>query len=574
MDTPSPGLASWRLSLRSRLCAVAAFLVFAALVWYLLVGTPGGPHTDEIARMIELGRSHTAFSAFERWWLLVSGNGLWLLAAAVAVQLACVLLVYSLASSVTRSVAVPAIAGVLALVSPFPQEWVSSPSGLSDSITALAMLVMFGAVLLPIGDARLRNGASFAAVLVSGWPIAAVAVVAAALRNVVGTWLLVAGATALAVRVAVGLPPSALVGHVGATGPYALTALRALVFCVAAAPAVVFAATRSRAKWLKKCPAPEYGSLLAALVLAIAAGFLFSAPVASFCAEMAVLLVGVRVAARSASHPMARNGLVLAAAGVFAVSCFAWADAGRTNDSPTVAQDRGVVQGIPVSDELVLVDHGDSTYSRRYSKDVLSYLAGHAVDVRFSAQPPGAITGAVLDAGPRGLQRIDPALRAVLAVEKSRERVVDDIYANSKLGQINDNSPQGTPSGLGVVPSMSVPGPRGAIGSIIVLSGFTYSFHDVAVKPGQRLVYLVAKALQAGTAARATVTIDAHGKSMEVQDDVLPAPSWGSPDWRYRSIALPVKVPSHVTITFAASSPSGRNVGDWIAYGAPAIVAP
>jgi hypothetical protein len=35
---------------------------------------------------------------------------------------------------------------------------------------------------------------------------------------------------------------------------------------------------------------------------------------------------------------------------------------------------------------------------------------------------------------------------------------------------------------------------------------------------------------------------------------------------------LPVAVPSFVTIRFAASSPSGRNIGDWVAYGAPAIV--
>lgn len=572
METRSPVLDSWRLNLRGQLGAVAVCLVLAALVWFAAVGTTTAVRVDDLVRMIELGRPHSVLSFVERWWLGNSG-AVWVSPAIAALQICCIVLTAGFAWALTRSLALAAAVGILALVSPFPERWFGTPSGLADGVTVTALLVVFGTLLLTGGDSRLRNAAAFAAVLVSGWAFAPLIAIAIVLRNSAALWLLVAGVAALVVRAGTGYPLWALGGHATLAGPYVVVALRASVVCAAAIPAIIYAATGPAAKWIRRGTRPQRALVLAAVVLVLTAGFLASAPAACFSAEAAIVLVGSSVAARRAGVASVRNAWLAASAALFVLSCIARVQPAPVDESPSVADDRATLRTIASAPSIVLVDRGDPISRARYSKDVLAFLAGRPVDVHYQPQPPFVVAQPVLEAGPRGLQRIDESLRSVLAFEGSRTHVVDDIGARSQDGRINDRSPQGTPSGLGVVPSMTLPGPHGAIGSIVVLSRFTYTFERVRVRPGQRLVYLVAKALPTGSAAEATVTIDIPGRSpLTVQDEVAPAPAWGSLRWEYRSVVLPVKVPSFVTIRFAASSPSGRNIGDWVAYGAPAIV--
>ncbi|MDB5092015.1 MAG: hypothetical protein JWO85_116 [Candidatus Eremiobacteraeota bacterium] len=571
METRSRVLASWRFNLRGQFGAVAVCLVLAALVWFAAVGTTNAARVDDLVRMIELGRPHSVLSFVERWWLGTSDAG-WVSLAIAALQICCIVLCAGFAWALTRSVALGAAVGALALVSPFPEQWLGTPSGLADGVTVTALLVVFGTLLLG-GDSRLRNAAAFAAVLVSGWPLAPLAAVAIVLRNSAGWWLVVAGVSALGVRAALGYPLWALGGHATLFGPYVVVALRGLVLCAAAIPAIIYAVRGPAARWIRRGTRAQRALLLAALVLVLTAGFLASAPAACFCAEAGILLVAMSVAAPRAGIASVRNACLVVSAVFVVVSVTVRMQPAAADNSPSVAQDRATLRAIAGAPAIVLVDHGDTLYRARYSKDVLAFLAGHALDVRYEKQPPSVVAGPVIEAGPSGLQRIDESLRAMLAFEGSRAHVVDDIAARSRDGRINDRTPQGTPSGLGVVPSMTLPGPHGAIGSIVVLSTFTYTFDRVRVRPGQRLVYLVAKALPTGTAAGATVTIDVPGRSpLTVQDEVAPAPPWGSLRWEYRSVVLPVAAPSFVNIRFAASSPSGRNIGDWVAYGAPAIV--
>jgi hypothetical protein len=106
-----------------------------------------------------------------------------------------------------------------------------------------------------------------------------------------------------------------------------------------------------------------------------------------------------------------------------------------------------------------------------------------------------------------------------------------------------------------------------------VVSGFSETFEHVPVRPGERLVYLIAKAQPTGNDARGTVTLERPGAPPVVlADDLPPSPRFGALDWRLRSVPIPVTAPAEVRLRFAASSPSGVDIGDWVAFAAPVIV--
>ncbi|HEV2642175.1 MAG TPA: hypothetical protein VGT98_05690, partial [Candidatus Elarobacter sp.] len=314
---------------------------------------------------------------------------------------------------------------------------------------------------------------------------------------------------------------------------------------------------------------------LAALVLGVAGTFLADGSAAVFAACAALVFVAGLIVADHDSTPV-RIGALAFAVVVATAGAVNRAQHPPPDDAALVAGERESVRdAVAVNGSLTVVDRGDTTVPRRFPPVLLTYLAGRPVGVRYAVQPPATVPGGVVEATAHGLVRIDPSLRAVRALDDARRGLRYDLYEHRLDGKINFRHPEQTPSGLGVIPSFPLAGPNGQIPTITVLSGYTWTFDNVVVRPRSSLVFVATKVFPVGMDVRGTVTVTFAGRRPIVTEtDLPPADPSGVPFWRFRSIPLDPPRTTVARIVFAATSPSGTALGDWASFGLPSVVGP
>ena len=574
MKPVSGRLAADRLGLN--FTTVVVVVGSAAAAWLAGVSAPTTEREADLERFAEIARTGPLASLLT-WWSAFSAEP-WHVGVLVgAAQIGCCLGVAYFAWRYARSTAVALIAGLVTVASPFPRHWVTLPSGLVDTIASAAMLVVLTAVLDLRTARRTRiaviSAAAFVGVLVSGWAALPLVVIAVVLRDAMALPLAIAILAALGGRLTLGIPADAIAGHWSTYSPHAVGALRALVATVVVTPVLVFAITHRRFEISLLRERTKWAVLAASGALFLTCGFLVSDWASLFSGQLAVTLVAIAVARRDAST---QDALVRITLGAAAAAAIVAGFAVRLQPLPADdlalrTRERALVRSVGPS--FVVVDHGDATIRVRYGPSHLAFLAGRPVDVRYGERPPLHSNVPVLDANADGLLRIDDVLRRIALLEHARRNVRFDIMASSTTGVLSSRVPQSTPNGLGVIPRIAEAGPNGLIDSIVTLSGFSDTFENVRAYPGDRLVYLVAKALDVGNEARGTAVIEIPGRpALIINDDLPPARPHGSLAWQYRDVPLPVREPTSLRIRFTASSPSGANFGDWVAFAGPAVV--
>ena len=561
---------------RWRSTAAIVGLVVVSLAWYSAARASAGQRVDDLAQLAHMTHAGSVLAAVASWWIAFCDDGARMNAALVALQTACVAAAAAAAWMWTRSPAVSVVVALVALSSPFPGGWLDRPIGGVDGVTALTMIAVFAT-----GAAASRRAAAlqcvgvFVAVLFSGWPALAVLAFAIVRRGSTAVRLALAVATALVVRLIIGIPPAHVLGSFAAPETRAVELLRCTVIILFAIPAIVYLLTRPPVARRLRADVEALGpdtvaGAAAVLVLVPSATFARSgAFVAAYVGELAIVLAIASAVRRAPALQVLRAALALAT--VLVVTGVA-ARLGHpvADDSARVANDRSVVRALGDATSVVIVQDESP---RRYTPSLLSYYAGHDVRAEYVTQTPAAIAGPVLFASAGGLNRIDGAAHAVQAAADARRRMTYDMYAHRSEGIINDRTPQGTPSKLGVIAEMPLPGPFGEVPTMTVVAAFSYTFDRVPVQAGSRLVYLAAKVFPVGERMRATVSIQvAGGARVEQHDDLPPAPPAGPLSWQFRSIAIPATRRTTARIVFAAASPNDKNVGDWAAFGSPMIV--
>ncbi len=294
---------------------------------------------------------------------------------------------------------------------------------------------------------------------------------------------------------------------------------------------------------------------------------------ALFCAQVAITLAAAAVAGRIGFDPApSREASAAIAVGILMVGWLLRPAAFPPDDAAAIARDAALVR--TAGDRFVLVDQGRAALRARYSPQALERLAGRPVDVTYADVAPRRPVEPVLEPFPAGLARIDDEIRRIATLDALRSRMRFDVLAAAGSGVLNSRRVAATPSGLGVIPQLPLLGPSGNLSAMVVLSGFTITFPQVNLRPGDRLAYAIAKALPIGNIARGAAVVDIPGRpELRVVDDLPPAPESGPLPWRLHVIALPVTAPVRASIRFEASSPSGNSTGDWVAFGEPAVVA-
>lgn len=550
---------SWQASGVAALATVLVTLAFAILAAPVRLA--------DVARLDAFGHGTSPAARLARGLVELAAHPDALHVVVAVAQAGCVVAVALAAWRISGSGGGAAVAALVIAASPLAAAWLGQATGVIDAIACGLLALALGG-LFTTANERLRDTAAGGSVLFAGFPAVAVAAAGVALRGRGAALLIAAAAAALLLRFAAGVPANQLLGDLDLHGARALVALRLLVFAVASVPALLFLFTRRFARrWSP--PRSDLAVAAAAAALALVAGFAARPAVPLFGAEIALVLLAARHAVRLAADRRA-GAAALAVAGLLVVGgAVAWP---RAASSGNAERDRAAVLSAGRSATITIAGAGDAA-RERYSPQVIAFLAGRPVDVRYEARVAPAHTGPVFVVTAHGLERIDSQLHVLDALGKARAAMRYDLLAHAASGRINDTAPRSTPSGRGVIPSMAVAGPSGTVGSIVVLSGFSWTFERVPVRPGDRLVYAVAKATEVGFAAGAAVTIEIPGRQpVTVTDEAPPETAPGLPDWRLRSVALPLRGPAQVRIRFAASSPSGRNLADWVAFAEPAIV--
>ena len=557
-----------------RATAAAVALIALSLAWYSGTWSTAGQRVEDYAQLDHLARSGNVLAGIAAWWLAFCDNVLRMDVVVALLQAALVAAVAGAAWAWTRSAAASAVVALIALASPFPGYWLDRPIGAADALTAIAMIALLGGIDSDRRGQAVRCAGAFLAVLISGWPAFAVVAYALVMRGRSAAPLLLAVAAALAARLAIGFPLDRAVGSLHANSPNAVAVLRFAVFIAFAIPALLYLVTApSAARYVGAVRAALGRRAFAAVALAVVligvAGFARpGAATAAYVAELAIVLA---VAAAIVNAPAAwRRTAAGIAAIVFVAACAGRVDHRTQNDDARVANDRRVMRTVAGATSFVFVQ--DPAASQHYPPSLLAYYAGRDVHPVLADKVPDPVHGPVVVAYSGGLNRVDDAARAVHALATARGRTSFDLYAHSAEGRINDRTHQPTPSGLGVISTLPLPGPYGPVSSIIVLGTFTYTFDRVPVGPGSRLVYAAAKVIPVGDVVRATVQIEVDGRRIEQHDDLPAAPADGSLSWQFRSVAVPATRRTTARIVFAATSPTGNGLGNWAAFGSPAIV--
>ena len=566
------------VTLRWRSRDVIAGATLIAIAWYASFSAGADVRLLDFARLAQAQSNGGFVGALARWWLSVCADP-WRPDLIIGlVQAACIPVVLILVVRRTASLAVAVATAAVLLAFALPAHWLGRPLGVGPAFAVLGSVIVFAGYAG--GGVRARPEmliASFVAALSAGWPIVPVAVLALLRRNRMTAGLAVAAALGVAVRMLLGVRASDAAGAWSASESHALLGLRLIFWAVVLTPALLFVVTRPViAQWLARVARASTlpALVLAAAVLGVAGTFLADGSAAVFAACAAVVLVaGLSVANRDSA--VIRIGALAFAVVVVSTGVVYRAQHQPPDDAEFVAgEQRSVREAAAGNGSLIVVDRSGENAQRRFPPFLLSYLAGRSVGVRYLTQPPPDAPGGVFEATPHGLVRIDSSIRALHALDDARRTMRFDLYAHRLDGKINSQRHEGTPSGLGVIPTFDVAGPDRKVPTITVLSGYAWSFERVAVSPNSSLVFVATKVFPVGHPARGTVTITYQGERPRAFDtDLPPADPSGIATWRFRSIPLNPPRATFATIAFSASSPSGYNIGDWVSFGAPSIVA-
>jgi hypothetical protein len=563
--------------LRRRSAAVLALLTVVAIAWNAALSDAPQARLSDFARLSELERSRTVLAPLAALWSDFCSSAWRMQAVEALVQLAAVGVVAWAVRTRSASTAATAIAGILLAVSSLPAHWLGRPLGILDCIALLALAFVFAEL-----GGRMHRAALLAtciATAAGGWPFIPLLAVAAVRRDRAALQALGAGVIGLFFRVLAGTPQPAELFGVNPSADAVLRGVKLLIAAAVLAPAVVFALTRAHVRsalnrWIAAAQA-DAPLVAAALVLLVSAAVLQQRALAVFAAESAALIgfapIGGVLAKRFSG---VRYGVVALAAAIACAGFAVRVIPHPADDALRIAHDRRVLRA-PVTGNgspVIVVDHGNAALRERYPAYVLSYLAGRPLDVRYAETVPATGDAVVFDAQAGGIERVDRNLKALRALSAARCTVRFDFLAHA--GTINQDVHVETPSGKGVIPNWEVATPAGPLSTLTVLSPFTYRFERVPVRRGDRLVYAVAKAMPSGNAMRGSVRIEIPGRPARVVDDELqPAdPTLGSREWHYRSIPLDVQRDTTVRVVFAALTTTSQNLGDWAAFGSPAVV--
>ncbi|HEX3551348.1 MAG TPA: hypothetical protein VHT53_13270 [Candidatus Elarobacter sp.] len=558
---------------------MVAILVLAA-IWWSGAWSTTGQRVEEYAQLRQLAGAHDVLGSLAGWWSAFASDPVRLEAVGLTAQVACIAAAIAAAWVIGGSLTLAGAAGIVLLTSPFPAAWLGRPLGPADALTVLAGIVLVATAIRD--DERfwpLEVAAAGVAVLVAGWPFAAVLPLALAVRGRRAAAPVAAAVVALAARAALGVRPADLAGPWDPAAPHAVDTLRALLAILVVVPAAAYLATRpgagARLAGARDALGrPGSAAAGAAVVLALAAGLLAGGAhgAALFVAEVAVVLIAVAVLASAGSAPAFRVASALAGA-VVLIGAVHRAGGPPPDDAARVARDKTIVRGAAAAPSFVLVEDPYAPYAANYAPAVLAYYAGRAVHPVYAAAVPERIDGPVLFATPDGLNRIDGTVRALRELDAARRLPIFDLQAHAAAGRIAGAQPDAGPGGHSVMPSYQLGAVGGDITAITVVSGYAYTFDRVPVMPGSRLVYAEAKVFSVGGDARATVRVEVPGQpAIVAQDDLPPGPVAGPRAWRFRAVPIPVARPAFARVTFETSSPSGDATGNWVGFAQPAIV--
>ena len=564
------------VTLRWRTASVIAGATLVAIAWYASFTVSAEVRLLDFARLAQAQNDGGFAGAVASWWLRVCAAP-WRPDLVIGlVQAACIPVMLSLVIRRTGSVAVAFAAAAVLLALALPAHWLGRPLGIGPALAVLGLVVVFAGYA--DGSVRRREMlvASAVAALSAGWPIVPVAVFALLRRDRSSAEVAVAAALGVVARMLLGVPAHDLAGIWSASEPHAFLGLRVVFWFVVLTPALLFVVTRAPvAQRLARIAGADAlpSVVLAAVVLGLAGTFVADGSAAVFAACAALVLVAALIVAQRDAAFVRTAAFAFAAVAVVAGTLYR-AQHQPTNDTAWVAaEQRSVRDAAAVNGSLIVVDRGDAGVTRRFPPLLLSYLAGRAVGVQYATQPPATARGGVVEATAHGLLRIDPSLRALHALDDARRGLRYDLYAHRLDGTINSRHPEQTPSGLGVIPSFALTGPDRQVPTITILSGYTWTFDHVIVRPKSSLVFVVTKPLPMGLAARGTVTVTFPGqRPIIAQTDLPPADPSGVAAWQFRSIPLDPPRATAARIVFAATSPSAVALGDWASFGLPSIV--
>ena len=565
------------VTLRWRTPIIGAISAVVAIAWYASVTASAEMRLLDFARLAQAQSTGGIIGAVALWWLRVCAVP-WRPDLTVALaQAACIAVAAMLIVRRTGSVAVAVATAAVLLAFALPAHWLGRPLGVGPAFAVLGTVIVFAGCAE--GSLRARREmliSSFIAALSAGWPVVPIATLMLLRRDRMTAELAAAAALGVAARVLLGVRVLDAAGVWSASEPHAFLGLRLIFWFLVLTPALLFVITRPVvAQWLARFAGANALAPLvpAAVVLGVAGTFLAEGSAAVYAA-CAVLVLVVALIAGNRDSALVRSGALAFAVVVLCAGAVNRAQHPVPDDAAWVADERrSVHDAAAVNGSVTVVDRGDASAVRRFPPFVLSYLAGGPVRVRYAAQPSPTMTGGVVEATAHGLVRIDPDLRAFDALDAARRRLRYDLYAHRLDGAINSRHPEQTPSGAGVIPSFVLTGPDRQVPTITVLSGYSWTFDKVLIRPKSSLVFVVTKPLPLGRDARGTVTVTFSGRRpIIVETDLPPADPSGPAVWRFRSVPLDPPRPTVARIVFATSSPSGTALGDWASFGMPSIV--
>lgn len=564
--------------MRRRSVAVLALLTVFAIAWNAALSDTPQARLSDFARLSELEHSRTLLAPLAALWSDFCSSAWRMQAVEALVQLAAVGVVAWAVRTRSASTAATAVAGILLAVSSLPAHWLGRPLGILDCIALLALTFVFAEL-----GGRMHRAALVAACIATaagGWPFIPVVAAAAVRRDRAALEALGASVIGLFFRALAGTPQPAELFGVNPSPDAVLRGVKLLIAAAVLAPAVVFALTRAHVRsalrrWIAAAQA-DAPLVVAALVLLVSAVVLQQRALAVFAAESAALIgfapIGGVLANRLSG---VRYGVVGLAAVIVCAGLAVRVIPQPTGDALRIAHDRGVLRapGIGNGSPVIVVDHANPVLRARYLAYILSYLAGRPLDVRYAETVPAGESAVILDAQAGGVERVDLNLKVLRALSAARCTVRFDFLAHT--GTIDQDVHVETPSGKGVIPNWDLTTPAGPLPTLTVVSPFTYRYERVPVRRGDRLVYAVAKAMPSGYAMRGSVRIKIPGRPVRVVDDQLEPADTAlvSREWHYRSIPLDVQRDTTARVVFAALTTAGQNLGDWAAFGSPAVVA-
>jgi len=151
--------------------------------------------------------------------------------------------------------------------------------------------------------------------------------------------------------------------------------------------------------------------------------------------------------------------------------------------------------------------------------------------------------------------------------------VTTDFLALFPQGRINDATKVDSPSGRGAM----MLAPESMLGrqeTLTLISGFSYRYDDVSVKPGAVLRFGITMLHPTAESARATVRVDEPGAPPHILYSEELVPPRAGEKLRFKQVAIPLEAlaAKNVSFTFGLETAPGKDqTGHWAAFSAPRI---